>query len=90
MEPQKYLVLFFNGDMISKCKFFGCMASRSIPFEYTGEYLRFTISKERLLLEMEQCEIEDILSNASFGIEEVYTAYKMEIRTISDLKPFNA
>lgn len=85
-----YVVLFFNGDVASKCIIVSALVGRGITFRYTGEYIRLLpeMTRERLRLELEQCLCEKELGCADIGIEVVREEDGITIRTISELKPF--
>lgn len=85
MEKEKYLAVFFKGNMISKLEFVGALVSRGIPFEYTGEYIRLSENKERILLELESCHSERAYDSAFFAYEEVDRSDEGYIKIISDL-----
>lgn len=84
MEKEKYLVVFFKGNMISKLEFVSALVSRGISFEYTGEYIRLSESKERILLELQNCHSEEVYYNAFFAYEEVDKLDEEYIKIVSD------
>ena len=85
MVKEKYLAVFFKGNMISKLEFVGALVSRGIPFEYTGEYIRLSENKERILLELESCHSERVFDSAFFAYEEVDHSNKGYIKIVSEL-----
>lgn len=85
MGKEKYLAVFFRGNMISKLEFVGALVSRGIPFEFTGEYIRLSENKETILLELENCHSERVYDSAFFAYEEVDKSDARYIKIVSEL-----
>lgn len=85
MEKEKYLAVFFKGDMIAKLEFIGALVSRGVRFEYTGEYIRLSENKERILLELESCHSEGVCDSAFFAYEEVNQSDEKYVKIVSEL-----